>query len=501
MKKIFLISAICVLSACGIEGDDGAIGSVETQGDSKHTNVALEGEQLAYELANSPARLAPVPFVRLGAVWDATAASSLEISISDDGESWTSWQSLAVVHIEAELDGSFVGRLDAPDSATFYRLRSVGKAPTFVSLNFFESTLSEQLEDGDDASLFFDPGLELANATVNNRASWGARAARCVSAHSPFRLTVHHTVTPTNDSLSPQARLRQIQSFHQDVNGWCDVGYHFLVSRDGRLWEGRPSGVIGSHVGGANSGNVGISFMGTHTSTPITDGQLDNVAGLIADVTDQYGIGISSANIKGHRDRGQTSCPGDALYAQLPRLIDRAKNGGGPIDPPPPVAVNVRGIIYEGSDTSARVAGATVTVGDLEIVSDSNGYYELDNVPAGTYDVTVRAGGFVTRTISREVSGDITWASVGLSRDLPVGTATLQGVIYTGSSSSNRVADVTIQLSTGHSLVTDSNGFYRIGDLPAGPVTITASKAGFSTRSIDRTLAGSTTTWGSLQLQ
>ena len=484
-----------------MESGDDALGSVETQGDSKHSNIALEGQQLAYELTNSPARLAPVPFVRIGAVWDATAASSLEISISDDGESWSSWQSLEVVHIEAELDGSFVGRIDSPDTAIFYRLRSVGQAPTFVSLDFFEATLSEELEDGEEASRFLDPGLALASAAVNNRASWGARAARCGSAHSPFRLTVHHTVTPTDDSMSPQARLRQIQSFHQDVRGWCDVGYHFLVSRDGRLWEGRPSGMLGSHVGGANSGNVGISFMGTHTSTPITGGQLDSVAGLIADVTEQYGIDISSTTIKGHRDRGQTSCPGDALYAQLPTLIDRARNGGGGDRPPPVDAVNVRGVIYEGSDTSARVAGAVVTVGDLEVLSDSNGYYELDNVAAGVYDVTVRKSGFVTRTISREVSGDITWASVGLSRDLPVGTATLQGVIYTGSSSSNRVADVTIELSSGHSLITDSNGFYRIGDLPAGPITITASKAGFPTQSIERDLAGNTTTWGSVKLQ
>jgi len=74
----------------------------------------------------------------------------------------------------------------------------------------------------------------VGGANVNGRSVCGARAARCSSSHRPNRVTIHHTVTPTHDRLSPQARLRQIHSYHQDVRGWCDIGYHFLVSRDGQ---------------------------------------------------------------------------------------------------------------------------------------------------------------------------------------------------------------------------------------------------------------------------
>ena len=497
MQRFLVTSVACTLFACST----GSLDKAATHDDSKDLTVTLEGDELSRELTESPVRVAPIPFVRIGVLWDATAASSLEISTSYDGQSWSSWAAPNVHNVEAEIGGSFVGEFEVPDEATYYRLRGVGLAPTFVSLAFLDVSLSDVIEDGDDSVPFLAPGLEIASIPVNSRASWGARNARCSSAYSPYRLTVHHTVTPTNDSMSPQARLRQIQSFHQDVRGWCDVGYHFLVSRDGRLWEGRPSGVIGSHVGGANSGNVGISFMGTHTSTPITETQLDNVATLISDVTDQYGIDISSTTVKGHRDRGQTSCPGDALYAQLPELVARAQNGGRPDDPPPVTQVTVKGIVYEGSDTTARIPGATVTLGNRTAVTDSIGYYELTDVAAGEYAITAQINGFVSRTITRNVAGTETWASIGLSRDLPVGTATLQGVVYTGSSSANRVSDVTIQLSTGHTLTTDGNGFYKITDMPAGPITITASKAGYPTVSVERTLSGNTTTWGSVRLQ
>lgn len=346
-------------------------------------------------------------------------------------------------------------------------------------------------------------GLSVGGVGVNTRADWSARAPRCVSSHSPSRITIHHTVTPTNDSLSPQARLRQIQSFHQDVRGWCDIGYQFLVSRDGRLWEGRGATRLGAHVANANSGNVGISVMGTYTSTQPTEPQLDRIATLVRGLHSQYGIAINSDRIKGHRNFGGTSCPGDALYAKLGTIRSRASSGGGGGDGGGGGGgdgTTVKGLIYKGSSTSARIAGATVKMGSRTTTTGADGYYQFTSVSAGTHTITASKSGYTTRSITRAVSGGETWGSIGLSASSSAGTAVLVGVIFRGSNSADRVGGATVVLSTGKTVTADAEGYYRVTGLAPGAVTITASKSGLPTRSVTRTLENATTTWGSVSL-
>ncbi len=49
-------------------------------------------------------------------------------------------------------------------------------------------------------------------------------------------LFIHHTVTPEEDNLDDcAARVRSIQDYHMDTNGWSDIGY-----RQGRLVRAQP---------------------------------------------------------------------------------------------------------------------------------------------------------------------------------------------------------------------------------------------------------------------
>lgn len=75
-----------------------------------------------------------------------------------------------------------------------------------------------------------------SNIGVKSRAYWGARATRCTQQSvSKNKIAVHHTVTPRTYSGTYAARVRQIQAFHMDGRGWCDIGYHFMVTADGTL--------------------------------------------------------------------------------------------------------------------------------------------------------------------------------------------------------------------------------------------------------------------------
>ena len=65
---------------------------------------------------------------------------------------------------------------------------------------------------------------------------------------------IHHTASPD----WPVERFRQI---HVKERGWEDVGYHFIIRKDGRIEEGRSLNRKGAHARGRNK-FVGIALTG-----------------------------------------------------------------------------------------------------------------------------------------------------------------------------------------------------------------------------------------------
>ncbi|WP_372509533.1 hypothetical protein [Streptomyces humicola] len=62
--------------------------------------------------------------------------------------------------------------------------------------------------------------------------------------------------------------IGNIYSDHVYRRGWDDIGYNFLVDKEGTLYEGRRGGidrpVIGAHTSGFNIATVGIAAIGTY---------------------------------------------------------------------------------------------------------------------------------------------------------------------------------------------------------------------------------------------
>ncbi|GAB3495036.1 peptidoglycan recognition protein family protein [Amycolatopsis cihanbeyliensis] len=164
---------------------------------------------------------------------------------------------------------------------------------------------------------------------------WEARPPRwpvTVENHRPTYIVVHHTVDPGNtDDFSRERAFwmsRSIQNFHMDTRGWIDSGQQFTNSRGGYITEGRHRSleilrggarhVQGANVGGHNSEVIGIENEGLYVDVDVPQALWDSLVELVAYMADQYGV--STANIKGHRDFNSTQCPGDVLYARLPEL-------------------------------------------------------------------------------------------------------------------------------------------------------------------------------------
>ena len=491
----FLASVLLVVSACTV-GDP-----LPPRGD-EHAELVLEGSDLDSELAASPIHATALPFVRIGVMFDASRPTTIEIATSADRQTWSAWRPIDLRHVEAEGQSAFVGEVRAESgTASYWKLRGTPGQATYARFDVMDS-LGADWEGADEAeaSAALAPAA-LSGVTVHSRAEWGSRAASCTATHTPKKLTIHMTDTPNADKVSTPARLRQIQSYHRDVRGWCDIGYHFLISRDGQIWEGRPINTLGAHTAGANTNNIGIALLGTFETVPPTEAQQTATSALLGAIGSQYGIALSRTTVKGHREQGttETNCPGAKTFALLQEIVDNAK--GGTTQPPPPADTSlVQGVVYRGNDPSDRIAGATVRLADKTATTTASGTYEIAGVTSGVYDVTIEKAGYVTATLSRD-TGVNSWISVGLTEAQAAGTAVLQGVVYRGTDGLDRVPYATIRLSNGTTASADEHGYYVVTALPPGPIHITAEATGYAASSVDRTLVNGETEWGSVSLK
>jgi N-acetyl-anhydromuramyl-L-alanine amidase AmpD len=71
-------------------------------------------------------------------------------------------------------------------------------------------------------------------------------------------------------SDSAHGDVGTIRSWHRE-RGWRDVGYHFVIRRDGEIEVGRTLDEQGAHVKGQNKDSVGTCLIGVND---FTEGQM-----------------------------------------------------------------------------------------------------------------------------------------------------------------------------------------------------------------------------------
>jgi hypothetical protein len=224
---------------------------------------------------------------------------------------------------------------------------------------------------------------------IVTREEWGADA--CPPRRAPQfgqvkAVHVHHTVSLNDYSPAEgPAMVLAICRYHRNSNGWDDIGYNALVDKYGVLYEGRAGGldkaVVGAQAQGFNTQTAGIASLGEHTSVAAPPEELDAIASYIRWKLAVHGqplsgpVAITSSGgsltrypagarvtlqrVIGHRDSGRTSCPGNALYAQLPALRSLVETGA-----PLPVSAF-------GTRLSALLADTAVDFGEMVSLSGS----------------------------------------------------------------------------------------------------------------------------------
>lgn len=197
---------------------------------------------------------------------------------------------------------------------------------------------------------------------VTTRPEWGANES--YMQWSPTYATadhvvVHHTAGTNSYTAAQSASIvNGIYYYHAVTLGWGDIGYNFLVSKYGQVFEGRSGSlaaapgkmVVGGHALGVNNGTMGISMMGDFTSTSPTSAQLNAVGKMAGWFLARQGItsstgsssfvmGSPSALIKypkgstqnftyifAHRDVNYTTCPGDVGYSKMSQIRSIAQS-------------------------------------------------------------------------------------------------------------------------------------------------------------------------------
>jgi N-acetylmuramoyl-L-alanine amidase len=121
---------------------------------------------------------------------------------------------------------------------------------------------------------------------------------------------IDYIVVHCTASREGQAQtVDQIRAEHKR-QGWSDIGYHYVVTLDGKVHDGRNVDIAGSHVSGYNANSIGVVYVGGLENDPKktyaqlkakdtrTDAQKASLLSLLMDLRKLYPY----AKIQGHRD-------------------------------------------------------------------------------------------------------------------------------------------------------------------------------------------------------
>lgn len=267
---------------------------------------------------------------------------TLQVSFALQNSIWSDWQN---AQMRIFKNGRFWARLDLDTILTQrikYRFLNCGvKPPARIEIYAVEGINEKPESRGSTESITTPQKTEftlidtIPKPPIVTRQQWGANPPiGNYVPHNPYRLTQHHTAGTRVSTLQQGiAEMQFIQDFHQNGRGWQDIGYHFCVDDSGRIYEGVPPQYRGTHVGGNNTGNIGISYMGNfHIAGEFpTQSALDSLVRIWSWLSFEFGINPDS--LFGHRDYNATACPGDNLYPEIPDMrngIRRALGFGAP---------------------------------------------------------------------------------------------------------------------------------------------------------------------------
>lgn len=117
--------------------------------------------------------------------------------------------------------------------------------------------------------------------------------------NNPDKIILHHSATDGGT-------FESIRRYHMEHNGWRDIGYHYLITKDGVLHKGREENATGAHTKGENTKSIGICLVGHFDHYEPNREQLETLYKLLEDIFKRYG----KMPIYPHSKFAPKTCPG-----------------------------------------------------------------------------------------------------------------------------------------------------------------------------------------------
>lgn len=119
------------------------------------------------------------------------------------------------------------------------------------------------------------------------------------------KIIIHCTATREGEDISPST----IKQWHL-ARGFKTIGYHFVITLDGKIHVGREICDVGAHCKGQNKHSIGICYVGGldingKSKDTRTDAQKSTLRRLVRFLLVSY----PKATIHGHNEFANKDCP------------------------------------------------------------------------------------------------------------------------------------------------------------------------------------------------
>ncbi|MDY6993400.1 MAG: peptidoglycan recognition family protein [Pseudomonadota bacterium] len=158
---------------------------------------------------------------------------------------------------------------------------------------------------------------------IIRRYTWGTQAPKYKNLVLDWNYTaiaIHHS---GNKGMKKPV---EIESYHMNDQNGDDVGYHYLIHPEGKIYEGREIVYKGAHISLKNTGKIGILMLGDYdeqwwdVDDELTEAHLSKLKSLMTTLKSLF---PTIKTLGGHREfisKKNEGCPGNLLMNKMDNL-------------------------------------------------------------------------------------------------------------------------------------------------------------------------------------